>query len=146
MGLPYFPPPVVWKVGRVPSETAKAPDSRCAVWRHPCHDATVGVLTVPLKGCGHSPRSECTRCSLTDSHSLTVMAGRGLSHILGGRKHKVLYVHVIKLPPSFDAQYLLNSDLRKRRSRVPTLYSTQPHSENSHPSPIPSHDSFPRRP
>ena len=42
--------PVVWKVGRVSSETTEAPDSRCAVWRQYSRpDATVGVLTVPLK-------------------------------------------------------------------------------------------------
>ena len=30
--LPSFPHPIVWKVGRVSSETAEVPDSRCAVW------------------------------------------------------------------------------------------------------------------
>jgi len=32
-GVAIFPTPAVWKVCRVPSETAEAPDSRCAVWR-----------------------------------------------------------------------------------------------------------------
>ena len=49
MGLPSFPHPIFWKVGRVSSEMAEAPDSRCADWRqYPRLDATVGVLTVPL--------------------------------------------------------------------------------------------------
>jgi hypothetical protein len=41
-------------------------------WRqHQWPDATVGVLTVPLKGAGDSPRLVCTRCSLTESHPIT---------------------------------------------------------------------------
>ena len=67
-GLLSFPHPIVWKVGRVSSETAEAPDSRCAVWRqYPHPDATVGVLIVPLKGSENMFRSEY---SLTDSHSV----------------------------------------------------------------------------
>jgi len=50
-GLPSFLHHIVWKVGRISSETAEAPDSRCAVWRqYPRPEATVGVLTVSLKG------------------------------------------------------------------------------------------------
>ena len=46
-------------------------ESRCAVWgQYPRPDTTVGVLTVPLKGNLYSSRSKCTRCSLTDSHSV----------------------------------------------------------------------------
>ena len=42
-------------------ETAEAPDSRRAVWsQYPRPDATVGVLTVPLKGSGYSSRWKCT--------------------------------------------------------------------------------------
>ena len=46
-GVAILPAPAVWKVDRVSSETAEAPDSRCAVWRqYPCPDTGVGVLTV----------------------------------------------------------------------------------------------------
>ena len=70
-GLPSFPHPIVWRVGRVSSEMAEVPDSRCAVWRqYPCPDTTVGVLTVPLKGSGYLSRCKCIWCSLTDSHPL----------------------------------------------------------------------------
>ena len=70
-GIAILPAPVVWKVGQVSSETAEAPDYRCAVWRqYPCPDATVGVLTAPLKGSRYSSRCKCTWCSLTDSHPL----------------------------------------------------------------------------
>ena len=41
---------MVWRVGRVSSETAKAPDSRCVVrGQCPRPDATARALTVPLK-------------------------------------------------------------------------------------------------
>ena len=71
-GLPSSPHPIVWKVGRVSGETAEALYSRCAVWRQYSRpDATVGVLTVLLKGSGYSSRYKCTWCSLTDSHPVT---------------------------------------------------------------------------
>ena len=51
------------------------PDSRCAVWtQYPRPDATVGVLTVPLKGSGCSSRCKCTRCNLTNSHPVIVVS------------------------------------------------------------------------
>jgi len=47
----FLPAPCSLGAGWDSSKKAKAPDSRSAVWRqYPRPDATVGVLTVPLKG------------------------------------------------------------------------------------------------
>jgi len=49
-GVASLPVTVVWKAGRAWDKPAEALDSRCVVWgEYPHVDATVGVLTVPLK-------------------------------------------------------------------------------------------------
>ena len=48
VGLPSFPHPVAWKVGRVLSEMAEVPDSKCVVWgQHSRPDA----MDVRLDSC-----------------------------------------------------------------------------------------------
>ena len=50
-----FPLPKLWRIGCALSEMVAAPDPRCAVYgQFPPPDATVGVLTVPLKGYRYS--------------------------------------------------------------------------------------------
>ena len=54
-------------------------DPRCAIWgQYTRPDATVGVLTVPLKYSGCSSRFAGRRCSLTDIHQARVSLSRFL--------------------------------------------------------------------
>jgi hypothetical protein len=72
MGLLSFPPSYLGGLAGFRAKQPRRRASRLAVWRqYPHPDATVGVLTVPLKGYGYSSRRKCTPCSLMDSHSVS---------------------------------------------------------------------------